>query len=232
MALPKGIAQDDYVVVARLMFLWSENAAQRQGSAERFEKIQGNRFGYHAFGSAWAAQDRVAPRVEGADVFEGNFGLRLPILKIRTGEKVRALRMLEIGAQNGDEVFGFRKWQRLPKLRFEDAENRGVCADSEGQRQDRDGREAGIFAQHARAEADIAQEMFEPRPPPGVAGFFTEHQFIAKLPLRSVTRLILLRALFEAFLLAEYPVRAHFVGEFAVKTPAVNQHGNSAGNFT
>jgi len=52
--------------------------------------------------------------------------------------------------------------ERAEQNAADDAEDGGVGADAEGERDDGDDGEAGVFVQHAKREADVVEEMFEP----------------------------------------------------------------------
>ena len=64
--------------------------------------------------------------------------------------------------QNHDPV-GVRIWQRPKKNCVDDAEDRGVRADSERERHDRHRREARIFAQLPQCESKIIHNEAPPR---------------------------------------------------------------------
>ena len=107
------------------------------------------------------------------------------------------------GAERRSVRFGCLRSVRKTETRFSDSGNgRGFqsCASST--------LKIAVFAPMPRASVSTAmavkpgflrsmrapkrtsrEKMFEPGPAPGVMGFFTERQFIAKLPLRGVARL-------------------------------------------
>ncbi len=60
--------------------------------------------------------------------------------------------------------------QRLQQHSIHQAENRGVCADAQRQRQHRHHREPRIFPQGARAVAQVLQQRLQPRPSPLIVG--------------------------------------------------------------
>src|SRR5207245_11002116 len=64
------------------------------------------------------------------------------------------------------------KWQRAQQDRIDHAEDRGIRADAEGEGEHGDGRESGILAQHAQAEAQILDHRFEYRETAAVAIIF------------------------------------------------------------
>src|SRR5580704_10587995 len=63
-------------------------------------------------------------------------------------------------------------WQRSQQNSLNQCEDRGVPADSESESKDSDGSEAGIFAQHAHAEANVLEERFQRRQAATVADRF------------------------------------------------------------
>ena len=67
------------------------------------------------------------------------------------GRGEAAVLVLRRGAVEPHQVVGVRKWQRTQEQRVHEAEHRGVQADAERQREDRDEREAGLPAERAAA---------------------------------------------------------------------------------
>src|SRR5271167_2523490 len=68
------------------------------------------------------------------------------------------------GLPHQHETVGVGKWQGFQQGGTYHAEDCCVGANSEGQRQHRDGREAGVLAQYAQAEAEVLHEMVPPHP--------------------------------------------------------------------
>ena len=69
------------------------------------------------------------------------------------------------------ETLGIGERQRTPELGFEHAEDRRIHTDTERQREDGHGSEAGRFAQHAQAVADILDEILHPIYPSHIPAF-------------------------------------------------------------
>src|SRR6202007_2360210 len=57
-------------------------------------------------------------------------------------------------------------WQRMKQDGVDHGKDRGVCANSQGQRQNRYHAEAGVFEQHACAVPDVLPEVLDFPPPP------------------------------------------------------------------
>ena len=88
--------------------------------------------------------------------------LRAPRFEIRIRNAGFWNSLLQIGLKRGDQLLGMRVGQRLKQNRIHHAENCGVGADAQRQRQYRDGSEAGVFAQHAKCIARVLQKCLEP----------------------------------------------------------------------
>ena len=78
--------------------------------------------------------------------------------------------------------------QRTQDDGIHDAENGGVRADAESQREGRDGGEAGIFAEHTKGESQVVEECFKKRKTAAVAVDFFRlldaPQFYKRFPSR------------------------------------------------
>ena len=94
-----------------------------------------------------------------ADVLEG-VTLRAPILHVRQRGDVsqRTAQIFGAGLGHLDDLIGLGKRQRPQQHGVDDREHRGIHADAKRQRQNRDGREAGILAQLAKCVAKILEE--------------------------------------------------------------------------
>jgi hypothetical protein len=110
---------------------------------------------------------------------------------------------------------GLRDRQRPKEHDIDEAKNRGVRADSERERQNRDGSEAGILAQHARAEAHILPQGFEPHAWARAANFFLHLFDSAHLDARGAPRFLLTHSLLHFFIRQHFGVRANLGVQFA-----------------
>jgi hypothetical protein len=66
-----------------------------------------------------------------------------------------------VAFRDGYEVLGLRIRERTEEDGVDDTENGGVGADAEGEGENGDGGESGIFAEYAEGKADVAGESFE-----------------------------------------------------------------------
>ena len=67
-----------------------------------------------------------------------------------------------VGVPDFHQRFRMVIGQRPEEHVFDDAENGGVRADAQSERQDRDGRESGALAQGPCAEAQVVANLAEP----------------------------------------------------------------------
>ena len=78
-------------------------------------------------------------------------------------------------------LVGIRDRQRAEAHGVDDFEQRGVGADSEREREDRDEREAGVSAEASQRIPDVLHAFLEPAPAPHVAGRFADLCHVAQL---------------------------------------------------
>ena len=76
---------------------------------------------------------------------------------MKIGEGDLEIRKIEgdVTRRDVDEFGGTRKWKRAEEDGVDDAKDRGVGANAQGQGQDGNGGEGRIFAEHAQTEADV-----------------------------------------------------------------------------
>ena len=99
---------------------------------------------------------------------------------------------LGVGAGNADEILRHREREWPQKNAVDKTEDGGVCADAESKRENRNGGEPGIFAQHAHAVPQILQQRFHDVGTTGFAALLlgpvdstkfqsrTTHRFLAR----------------------------------------------------
>ena len=80
---------------------------------------------------------------------------------VRMSSRMLGERAVRIRAGDADEALGRRVGKRREQNAVHQAEDRGVGADAERQREHGDGREARAAPQHARAEAQVLREGVE-----------------------------------------------------------------------
>ena len=85
---------------------------------------------------------------------------------------------------NPTKLICLRVRQWIQKHAVDDREQRGIHADAQRQRQNRDRRKARRLAQRARAITQILQQILQPRPRPLIVRHVLNHSRVAQLALR------------------------------------------------
>src|SRR5580658_3632554 len=141
---------------------------------------------------------------------------RAPIEKSRIRDFSAVRRVFDIDGMNGDEAARIAKGQGAQQDGVNDAEQRGVGADSECQSQYRRGREAGIFAQSAQADADVHQQVFHGWPAPGVTALLLNQRDVAEGAASCRGGLFSRHAGGDEFFYFLVEMLANFIGKFVV----------------
>jgi hypothetical protein len=152
-----AVAQQRDVGRSRFRLFGPEHPPHCGLDSQRFKKAGRHLEAGHAL-RLIAAFENHAARGEGRHVFKAP-AMRFPFFEIRIrGDVVRP-----VGARrpDQDEILRLGKRQGTQEHGVDDAEDRRVGADAEGQGQHRDGGEAGIFPQHANAETQIPREVLQ-----------------------------------------------------------------------
>src|SRR5262249_51233857 len=86
-----------------------------------------------------------------------------PVLEpeIRQAARVAAVGHPDLDRAHDDELVGVLEGQRPDGDSVDDAENRAVDADSEGEAEDGESREAGTLDQSAGGETQVVQQRFQ-----------------------------------------------------------------------
>src|SRR5712672_1513094 len=168
-ALPQIVANDYDVRVARPVLLRDKDATKGSLDAQCAEKFRSDQLSFHPNRLALTAEIETAVTVRG-------HALEDSVLTHPVGEIPRRglIFLILIIRQanvfiNHDETIGLRIRQSFEQDRIDDREDGGVCANTQGQRQNGDERETGVLAQHASGVAQILQKFFEPTRAPLVA---------------------------------------------------------------
>ncbi len=132
-------------------FFGKEIATEQEWLAKHMQKAWSTGLGVNLFGMSRGAQAHLAAGPCGDRIEHGV--LPLPIQKIASRNTVAAA--LDLGPHHHDAV-GLVVGQWREQRGVDDAENRGVRADAQGQRQYRDRREAGILPQQPQAKEQVA----------------------------------------------------------------------------
>ena len=118
--------------------------------------------------------------------------------------------------------------QRTHQHAADDAEDRGVGADAERERDDDGGGQALRAQQRSQADAHVLDERFahvEPAAVPDAAHLVAQPRHVAELPQRAQPRLLRMFAAIDPLLDLERQVAADFVVEVAI----VGTHGSVLG---
>jgi hypothetical protein len=149
---PETVAQDGDVS-SGLIFGGDEGSPQQRLGAQDIEETRADcaRFDVESFTRAGKCR---RARVVGGDGFESAV-LRSEIDEIGIAERAVHIVEVHIGALEPDEALALRKRKRLENDGVDDAEDGGVGADAEGQRQHHDGGETGLFREHTQGVANV-----------------------------------------------------------------------------
>ncbi len=165
--LPEALAQQRDSGRAGLLFLGPERATDDRLLAERLENAGGDLPAVHALrlarraaGPCARAQDEVLAVV--ADERLEHLVLVAHVLEVRHREAHLGHLLGPLGEE--DQAIGLGVRERAQQDRVDHAEDRGVGADPQCERRDRDEREAGRLPQRADREADVAPELFHGSP--------------------------------------------------------------------
>ena len=163
-AHPVGITENDNRIGPRRLAL-SRKKESTQGrlNAERRKVIslgEGDQNALAAFACAQAREVDEECRHVGSD-----FAVRLKILEVGVRELVRVVG-LRVLVGDHHQVRRILDRQRAKEERIDDAENGCVCADSDGERKYRRGREPGRLAQLPQRKADVLHKYLKKRQSP------------------------------------------------------------------
>ena len=144
-----------------------EHAPHRRAHAERREEVRRHVLRVRAFGVEAVARHLESNRRQADDVGEHVVLIAKPLVHARR-EAVHP-RLARIPAQQLHEPAWFPDGKIPKHQRVDDAEDGGVRADAEREREDGDRGEPGAAAQHPKAVADVLPERLERASGPDVA---------------------------------------------------------------
>ena len=152
---PEAVAEDDGLPAVGRVLGGGEVAADCRLHAEHPEEVRRDPHAADPFGFAVRDQRRD-PRPDERHVLE----------RVAALAPVEERRVADVAGRSGraaladrDEPIGIRVRQRAEQHGVEDAEDRGVRADAERQRHERDGREAGRTPKQPRGVADVSRQI-------------------------------------------------------------------------
>ena len=207
--------------LARLILTCSEGATEGGIRAQQREQARGAARRLQLFRLAAAGQCGKK-RCVGREVAHG-----FEAVVERDEFSFRNRHLGFVGPEAHDAI-GVGIGQRPQQHRIDDAEDRGVRADAECERQHREGRERTRASHGAEGVAHVLCELFERHPPPGVAAGLAQQQFIAKAAAGRRARLFRARAGTAMLLLAQFAMQPHFFAQVEIEAPATEQHAQSA----
>ncbi len=155
MAVPESVAENSDLVFAGLVFPRRKSPAEKRRDTEQREEVRLGGKGGDMVRPALDAQVHVLKPVKQRHVLEGAI-LLFPVDEIRTGEGIRAGRRFRL--VEAQQLFRVAERQRTQQDGFDDAENSGVGADSDGQRGRGDDGESRRLPQVSRCVAKILQQ--------------------------------------------------------------------------
>ena len=149
---PVSVAQHNHAVLSKISFCGSKEAAKRWLHTQSVKHVGADRAAEGAVGST--GRSNVVLRVErvAGYRFEG----LCPALVLRRIQPLGKLAK-SVCASICTSRFAFAKWQGLQHDGIKNAENGGIRPNAEGQRHDRDGREASISNELSQGVAKILE---------------------------------------------------------------------------
>ena len=152
---PQAVTEDDDVVFTGLVFAGGPGAPDLGRDAEEVEEIGGGGEGERMLGAAFGGEVDVVGPIEEGHVLEGGV-LGLPIEEVGAGEGVFAGR--GFGFVEADELLRMAVGEGPEEDCVDDAEDGGIGADSDGQRDGGNESESPGVPQVAEAVLEVEQE--------------------------------------------------------------------------
>ena len=148
------MAEHDDLIASRRLFVRRESLANDRVHTQHFEKIRRDTHTDNTHGFIRAGQVHPVRQPKHGQCLERP-ALCLPIRVVGGRGYALVVALSRVALPHGHEPFGFREWQRLQQHPADDAENRGVCADAQCERQHGHRGEAGVFDQLASSVAEV-----------------------------------------------------------------------------
>ena len=209
--LPKGMTEEDVIVLASLVVTRRKGAAELRAHAKNHEKFGRDEGASEAEGLAVLREIKlvalgVRSDIEGLDLIaEGNEGA------------------FGVSAGEANEILRLRERKRAKKDAVDEREDGGVGTDAKRESKDRDSGEGGVFAEHARAVAEIAEEGFEEWERALIADGFSGLLWAAEVDEGAAASFLRGHASAEIFFDGESEVRRDFSVEVAVELVAMKE---------
>src|SRR5260370_1439307 len=152
-ALPEAVADEHDLFAPRLFFFRKESAPRLRLDAKQFEKTCRRSHAPDLLRIAVAAEP-VEPCSKCRDMFEHSV-LLTPVGEVRRRNDCPIESNLRIGLPNIDQSSGVLKRRRSQQDSVNNVKDRGVCSNTERERDQRDRGEHGFLLQHPRAVAQV-----------------------------------------------------------------------------
>ncbi len=217
--LPEAIADDgDQGRICLVVFSFQHRAADNRPDSEDIEEIRRNQLSLRPHDFRLAGD----PRVEMLPASPGqNRNRTSQLILNHPVERIAATTMLSTPIENIHrlKLLWLLDSQRLQQDRVDQAEDRGIGANPERQREQRDGGESAIRPKRSQSVANVLANRFQPRPDPRLSAGFENPRRISE---RGATGLLQM----EAHLLFELPLHLAAIPE-SLQAPEQRFHAGS-----
>ncbi len=226
-AYPQLVREHDDERPVRSRLLLREYMPSRRCDTERREQVGRHDRRRDAL-RRFVGADVDGARVEGADVVERVVALS-KLDELRAVDRKLIEPQLREPAADQNELARARIRQRPKQHAVDDAEDRGVGADAERQREHGDDREAGRARQSANRVARVLRELVQPLAAPHVARDFANGRDIAEVAARVATRVARRLAARDAVLHIHLEMRSNLGVQLGVsRAAALPPHGHTS----
>src|SRR5215469_11260729 len=151
------------MLVAHCAFFWQKVPPKKEVDSLHPEKPRCGDSGFQSFRVTVDRETEVSATPDN-DILEDRV-LAFPLQVIRG--RSRAVMCVDSGPHH-DELIGIWIGQGRQNRCINDTENRGICPDSEREREHCDQSETGAFSEHAESKAQVSQKKFKKRQAPPV----------------------------------------------------------------
>ena len=166
-------AEQNRRVSAWRAVLGAERASDCALDAEHLKEVRGHERRAELFGISFAGERDRAGRPDRAEVGAGPAAVA-KVLQVGTGQRSTRVAQARLVEPDEDEAVGVPIGQRLEQHRVHDAEDGGVRADAERERDDDDDRQPAGAPEAAPCVAKIQQQRIEARPDAPLADVFLD----------------------------------------------------------
>ncbi len=157
--IPQGVAEDRHMLFPQLLFVGRKRAAERRLDAENIEVMRRNLRPAQLNWLIEARKRHGAAGLRSHVLKDGVVFLPVQIIQRRNAVAAPARRFL----QHSNDPFRFAIRQRLQQHAVHKTEDRGVGADSDGQRQDRHRGKPGTLPECPQSVAQILKHFVHSR---------------------------------------------------------------------